>query len=160
MGGVTTKENTMTKRNIPHVENSRQVLEHIDTDKPVRVYRNLHKQVISVKQGGLVRCHADNVVLHLCKFIVSKAGQKRVRDEKRKNVHAYIEGVVVNARETDNLLPFSWTELYYNPYKTDFWQDRASGKEVESAEWVDVDSTPAETFAAVIGFNLMYRKDN
>ena len=88
----------MTKRNIPHVENSRQVLKHVDPSKPVRVYRNLHKQVISVKQGGLVRCHADNVVLHFCKFIVSKAGQKRVRDEKRKNVHEYIEGLVVNAR--------------------------------------------------------------
>jgi hypothetical protein len=150
----------MTKRNIPHVENSRQVLEHVDTDKPVRVYRNLHKQVISVKQGGLVRCHADNVVLHLCKFIVSKAGQKRVRNEKRKNVHSYIEGVVVDARKTNNLLPFEWSELYYNPYKTDFWEDRVSGKEVESAEWVDVDCIASKTFAAVIGFNLMYRKDN
>ena len=162
----------MTKRNIPHVENSRQVLEHIDADKPVRVYRNLHKQVVSVKQGGLVRCHADNVVLHLCKFIVSKAGQKRVRDEKRKNVHAYIEGLVVNPRSTDHLLPFSWTELYYNPYKTDFWEDRESGKEVESAEWVDVDgctyrcpTSPSgvggeEIFTPVIGFNLIYRKEN
>jgi len=127
----------MTKRNIPHVENSRQVLEHVDTDKPVRVYRNLHKQVISVKQGGLVRCHTNNVVLHLCKFIVSKAGQKRVRNDKRKNVHAYIEGIVVNARATE------------------------SGKEVESAEWVDVDCcTASETFAAVVGYNLMYREGN
>lgn len=151
----------MTKRNIPHVEVSRQVLEHIDTNKPVRVYRNLHKSVISVKQGGLVRCHADNVVLHLCKFIVSKAGQKRVRNEKRKNVHAYIEGIVANARETDNLLPFEWSELYYNPYKTDFWQDRISGKEVESAEWVDVDGQPQGSgLAPVVGFNLMYRKAN
>ena len=150
----------MTKRNIPHVENSRQVLEHVDTDKPVRVYRNLHKQLISVKQGGLVRCHTDNVVLRFCKFIVSKAGQKRVRNEKRKNVHAYIEGVVVNAREADNLLPFEWTELYYNPYKTDFWQDRVSGKEVESAEWVDVSSWEQTMSAPVIGFNLMYRKES
>lgn len=156
----------MTKRNIPHVENSRQVLKHVDPSKPVRVYRNLHKQVISVKQGGLVRCHADNVVLHFCKFIVSKAGQKRVRNEKRKNVHAYIEGLVVNARETDNLLPFEWTEIYYNPYKTDFWQDCVSGKEVESAEWVDVDCMPNRPFVAVkaipavIGFNLMYRKES
>ena len=149
----------MTKRNIPHVENSRQVLEHIDTDKPVRVYRNLHKQLISVKQGGLVRCHADNVVLHFCKFIVSKAGQKRVRDEKRKNVHAYIEGVVVNARETDSLLPFEWSELYYNPYKTDFWEDRVSGKEVGSAERVDVDCGGWGGIRAVIGLNLMYRKE-
>ena len=69
----------MPKRTIPHVENSSQILEHINPDKPVRVYRNLHKKVISVKQDGLVCCHADNVVLQNCKFIVSKAGQKRVR---------------------------------------------------------------------------------
>jgi hypothetical protein len=148
----------MTKRNIPHVENSLQVLEHVDADKPVRVYRNLHKQLISVKQDGLVRCHTDNVVLHFCKFIVSKAGQKRVRDEKRKNVHAYIEGVVVDARETDNLLRFEWSTLYYNPYKTDFWEEYVSGKEVELAEWVDVDCAPGYS-PPVIGFNLMYRKD-
>jgi len=146
----------MPKRTIPHVENSRQTLEHINPDKPVRVYRNLHKKVISVKQDGLVRCHADNVVLHHCKFIVSKAGQKRVRAEKRKNVHSYIKGMVVDARLTDHILPFAWEVLYYNPYNTDFWTMESNGKEVESAEWVDVDGTGG-TLPQVVGFNVMYK---
>ena len=146
----------MPKRTIPHVENSLQVFEHINPDNPVRVYRNLHKKVISVKQDGLVRCHADNVVLQNCKFIVSKAGQKRVRAEKRKNVHSYIKGTVVDARATDHILPFKWEILYYNPYKTDFWTMESNGKEVESAEWVDVDGTGG-TLPQVVGFNVMYK---
>ena len=75
----------------PHVQKSSEVAEHIDPTKKVRVYRNLHKNCFSVKQGGLVRCHADHVTLEDCKFIVSKAGQERVRDEGRKNVHAFVE---------------------------------------------------------------------
>ena len=70
----------------PHVQKSSEVAEHIDPNKRVRVYRNLHKNCFSVKQDGLVRCHADHVTLEDCKFIVSKAGQERVRDEGRKNV--------------------------------------------------------------------------
>ena len=147
----------MPKRTIPHVENSGQILEHINPDKPVRVYRNLHKKVISVTQDGLVCCHADNVVLQNCKFIVSKAGQKRVRAEKRKSVHSYIKGTVVDARATEHILPFKWDILYYNPYTTDFWTMESNGKEVESAEWVDVDGTGG-TLPQVVGFNVMYKE--
>ena len=83
----------------PRVEKSREILEYIIPTKKVRVYRNLHKKTYSVKQGSLVRCHADQVTLSDCQFIVSKAGQRRVRDERRKNVHAFIEGYVVDTRE-------------------------------------------------------------
>ena len=89
----------------PRTANSKEVLAYVNRLQKVRVYRNLHKKCLSVKQGGIVQCHTDNIVLRDCKFIVSKAGQKRVRDEKRKNVHAYVEGYVVNARKTDDLLP-------------------------------------------------------
>ncbi len=68
----------------PRCETNRDVIQHIDPNKKVRVYRNLHRKCISVKQGGIVRCWTTNVVLKDCKFIISKAGQKRVRDEKRK----------------------------------------------------------------------------
>ena len=66
----------------PFCETSTEVLDHIDPEKPVYVYRNLHKNCLSVRQGGIVRCHAENVVLKDCKFIVSEAGQRRVRNEK------------------------------------------------------------------------------
>ena len=45
-----------------------------------------------------MRCHTANVVLKDCKFIVSEAGQRRVREEKKKNVHAFVKGHVSTAR--------------------------------------------------------------
>ena len=60
----------------PHVSKSSEVVDFINVEKKVRVYRNLHKNCFSIKQDGLVRCHADHVTLRDCKFIVSKAGQK------------------------------------------------------------------------------------
>ena len=68
----------------PRTQKSFEIAEHIDTTKKVRVYRNLHRDCYSVKQGGIVRCHAENVTLRGCQFIVSKAGQRRVRDEQKK----------------------------------------------------------------------------
>ena len=71
----------------PRVEKSIDILKYIDPSKKVRIYRNLHNKCYSVKQDNLVLVHADNVTLEEAKFIVSKAGQKRVRDEKKKSVH-------------------------------------------------------------------------
>ena len=133
----------------PRVNVSREVLEHIDPSKPVRVYRNLHKQCLSVKQGNLVRCHVDNVVLKDCKSIVSKAGQRRVRNEKKKNVHAFVEGYVVNAREADHIDSSvsdaelcegksNWQLLYYNPYECDGFESSVTGSEAKYADYVDL----------------------
>ncbi len=99
----------------PRCETNRDVIQHIDPTKKVRVYRNLHRKCISVKQGGIVRCWTTNVVLKDCKFIISKAGQKRVRDEKRKNVHAVGEGDLADGRGTDKQAGCTWTESEYNP---------------------------------------------
>ena len=115
----------------PRVEKSIDILKYIDPSKKVRVYRNLHNKCYSVKQDNLVLVHADNVTLNKAKFIVSKAGQKRVRDEKKKNVHAFVEGYVVDTRQADNYVDgdksdeqlfngeSDWLKLYYNPYKCD-----------------------------------------
>ena len=128
----------------PRVEKSFEVLEHIDPTKKVRVYRNLHKGCISVRQGNLVKCHTDNVILRDFKTIVSKAGQDRVRREKAKNVHAFIEGYVVSHTETyrdenqQKLIDFEWGQLYYNPYKTDDWTELETGKAVDCGEYADI----------------------
>ena len=127
----------MTK---PFCNTSDAVLEHIDPTKPVRVYRNLHRKCVSVKQGTLVRCHARNVVLKDCKFIVSEAGQKRVREQGRKNVHAFIEGFVIEERHSNRLGDFGWDTTYYNPYTTDHWviATRCYDVYVETADYADV----------------------
>ena len=139
----------------PRVETSREVLSHIDPSKKVRVYRNLHKKCFSVKQDGLVRCHVDNVVLEDCKFIVSKAGQKRVRDEKKKNVHAFVEGFVVDARETDHVCsdtPWAWDNLYYNPYECDGFMNNRSERIAEFADYADLDKDDR----VILAYNVSY----
>jgi len=139
-------------RNIvkPKVQKSSEVAKHIDPTKRVRVYRNLHKNCFSVKQDGLVRCHTTHVTLSDCKFIVSKAGQKRVRDEKRKNVHAFVEGIVVDTRQADKIVDgnktdeqidngeTSWGNAYYNPYNCDTFIDTNDGSPLESSRLAEL----------------------
>ena len=136
----------------PRVEVSREVLDHIDPAKKVRVYRNLHKGCLSVQQGGLVKCHADNVVLRDFKTIVNPKGQERVRREKAKNVHAFIEGFVVDAKESwKGMFDFGWGKCYYNPYETDHWTDPETGEYIQSGEFADVAPD------SVLVYNYLYR---
>lgn len=134
----------------PRVEKSIDILKYIDTSKKVRVYRNLHKKCFSVKQNNLVLVHADNVTLENVKFIVSKAGQRRVRDEKKKNVHAFIEGYVVDTRKADNYVDGEWSDkeiengftnwicAYYNPYECDGFMNTATEQVYETAKIADL----------------------
>jgi hypothetical protein len=134
----------------PRVQKSIEILDHIDPSKKVRVYRNLHKDCFSVKQDGLVRCHADNVTLFNVEFIVSKAGQRRVRDEKKKNVHAFVEGFVVDTREADNYVDGNWSDeqiengfthwqcAYYNPYECDGFMNTATEEVYARAFYADL----------------------
>ncbi len=142
-------------------ETSTEILELncIDPTKKVRVYRNLHKKCISVKQKGIVRCHASNVVLRDCKFIVNEAGQARVRREGKKYVHAFIEGYVVEARKANELLDFGWETVYYNPYDTDHWQLAMVPYDeyVDTAQWCDVWCD--ETLGEVLALNLTYLEE-
>jgi hypothetical protein len=134
----------------PRVQKSIEILDHIDPTKKVRVYRNLHKDCFSVKQDGLVRCHADNVTLFNVEFIVSKAGQRRVRDEKKKNVHAFVEGFVVDTREADNYVDGNWSDeqiengfthwqcAYYNPYECDGFMNTTTEEVYARAFYADL----------------------
>ena len=98
----------------------------------VRVYWNLHKDCYSVLDweprspgyGRLIgdRPHRPDIWLKDVKFIVQPAGRKRVLKEKRKNVHAYLEGElgVGPAPETETILTDTtcevWRRVTYNPY--------------------------------------------
>ena len=136
--------------NKPRTQKSFEIIQHIIPNKKVRVYRNLHKDCYSVKQGSLVRCHADQVTLRCCQFIVSKAGQKRVRDERKKNVHAFIEGYVVDTRTTDQKVDghltdeqvlngeTRWEQVYYNPYSCDTFIKEYDETPIENADYVDM----------------------
>lgn len=81
----------------------------------VEVYRNLHKNCWSIRDrtSKLVIGHAGRVVLKHCRMRVSEAGRQRVLREKRKNVHAWIEGDWTGSCDLpDNL----GDRVSYNPY--------------------------------------------
>jgi hypothetical protein len=89
---------------------------HIDFDKSVDVYRNINNRnaiVYSLRQKGLVVGHATQLNLRDCEFHVNKNGQRRVRREKVKNVHAWIKGKISKPNRKPEYI------ICYNPYQFD-----------------------------------------
>jgi len=108
----------------------------------VQVYRNLNKKlhdgdhgpVYSVRgDDGLVKNHTCHLMLEDCSLRVGKKGKQRVRDEKRKNVHAYIQGRQLVACDQavfyDRAVPIS-----YNPYVNDSFVRKDTGEPVYKAD--------------------------
>lgn len=90
------------------------------------VYRNLHQAGVcySVKDRttGKVAMHSNNLVVSRANFIVQKGGQEKVRQLKRKQVHAGVVGdLVVDPIELAKVLPAlqSAPKARYNPYQND-----------------------------------------
>jgi hypothetical protein len=105
----------------------------------VQVYRNLHKSnetgaVYSVrdKKSRKVISHQQWLVLDNVKYYVSDKGRARVLREKKKNVHAWIEGDLCRQGESarsrinycewlanDSQFSHRWRmrDILYNPYK-------------------------------------------
>lgn len=96
----------------------------VDMNVEAEVYRNLGshtKMLWSIRQNGLVVGHANNVMLRDASFIVRKGGQKRVRETRKKNVHAFIRGYLaesgmgVSYKDDVNLA----MRVKYDPYNYD-----------------------------------------
>jgi len=78
-------------------------------------------------------------VLENARFIVSENGRQKVIKEKKKSVHAFVEGYVVHARDTDWVDDYHWSEMTYNPYKTKGFTKRATGEVCTTAKYVDIE---------------------
>ena len=94
----------------------------------VQVYRNLHRteedgtHVYSVRNDkGIVVDHVTQIALSKPILRVGPKGNQRVRDEKRKNVHAYIQGRRMRVSVIDDphtgIPQGQWQKITYNPYK-------------------------------------------
>ena len=97
----------------------------------VEIYRNLHNGTFSVRRDGKVVYHLENhQILRLtdAKFAVQPAGRAKVLSERKKNVHAFIRGIVDKEGGYLGLdPPHEIYEVSYNPYKSDkFMKDRLS----------------------------------
>jgi hypothetical protein len=85
----------------------------------VMVHYNLHKHTFSVTYNGRVITHADYVKLVDVEFRVRQGGRDKVLQDKRKNVHSFVIGYLVDycsypcadiPSEPNN------TIVTYNPY--------------------------------------------
>lgn len=91
----------------------------VDPGRPVWIYRNLrpgksmNDRAFSVMQDGLVVGHSDYIRVKDAKFVVREGGRQRVLREKRKNVHAFVVGTVIDPMTR---CPGRWHPVRYNPY--------------------------------------------
>ena len=106
----------------------------------VRVYWNLHKKTWSIQdcKSGLVIDHRKGVVLE-GNFVVRKGGQKRVREEGKKNVHAFAVGYIseyyVSTSEALKKEFADWDRVKYNPYTDDYYVNYNDAKR-DADEWI------------------------
>ena len=105
----------------------------------VRIYYNFHKKLYSVQEkvNGKWKVveHTDNINLRNVTFKVSEAGRQRVLREKRKNVHAVMNG------ERWPFTPKSFAyrdEVSYNPYKGANFVIKYGGLPLDKAKYVIV----------------------
>lgn len=97
----------------------------LDPKKKLKVYRNLNashngeKGFWSIKQGT-VKFHCQDITLQNVNFLVNEKVRQRVILNKRKEVHAYVEGFL--APRIFNVVAFQTGQgcvVSYNPYTCD-----------------------------------------
>lgn len=106
----------------------------------VRVYFNLRKKMISVqaKVNGSWKVvnHINELYLKDSVFKVSEAGRQRVIKNRRKNVHAFIYGEIVES--LPNPMTLTFNSVYYNPYKVSKFQIK--NQDIERADYVYINN--------------------
>jgi len=90
----------------------------IDFTQQVEIYKNLHNGLFSVRQNGLVVAHVESFWLADVIFRVSEKGRQKVIRERKKYVHAFVIGKLLEINCTDNDIITSnlHTRVRYNPY--------------------------------------------
>lgn len=108
----------------------------------VEVYRNLKfkdRIVYSIRdaKSGLVLGHATDLLLtNKCKFVVKEVGRQRVLKEKKKNVHAWIEGSFGIIHAGDDKIFGDGTPVRYNPYTNSHFEMSDCGEPIVGANLV------------------------
>lgn len=108
---ITEEQEELLKKNIDNL-----------IGKKVMCYYDLHRHTFSVTYKGIVMLKADYLKLFSVEFRVRQGGKQKVRDEQRKNVHAFVIGYLGDYCEfpcRDIPKPKSNKVVTYNPYKYD-----------------------------------------
>lgn len=98
-------------------------------EQRVKIYRNLSNGFYSVVgSDGRIVCYIrptdPPISLGNVKFVVRPAGRRRVLEEKRRCVHAFIEGTLTMARKAPTE---DDPEVTYNPYQSDKFRIKGLG---------------------------------
>lgn len=108
----------------------------IDRNSPVRVFKNPKRGCYSIMQRGVVRASARQVRLADVEFRVREAGRLRMLREKRKNVHAFAVGLLVDfvhPEDPRDIEPMAGRAVVYDPYRFAFFVDRETRAPVTGA---------------------------
>ena len=85
------------------------------------LYRNLHTHTRSQvdRSTGLVASHPLEALILDASFVVQPAGNRKVRKDKKKHVHAYVRGRSFSEHLPNTLedIGDGWQRITYNPYK-------------------------------------------
>lgn len=114
----------------------------------VQVYFNLHKRRWSVRDKKTRRVieHTNYVAIRDPRFVVSEAGRQRVLREKRKNVHAYVEGELWKEDlHTGDIK----TVVTYNPYRNESFVLADVSSPIVSSSWAVVEVTDGHPVVCV-----------
>ena len=104
----------------------------------VEVYYNLHKHCLSVRYRGKVIQHTNSIELVDVKFAVQPAGRDKVIKEKKKNVHAFVRGLVTTFTKSQ-VKNLRAVDVIYNPYKYDSFVNKTDYKPIFNAKCVCIE---------------------
>lgn len=126
------KSEKPSKNSKPLVDDYNSQIELINPEKKVSVYRNLHKDCLSVKQGSKVIFHTRKILLKNVKYRVNEKIRQRVIEKKRKEVHAFVDGFICNS----STLPTCFLEkVVYNPYTDKTFKFSSNNTECSTSDF-------------------------
>lgn len=87
------------------------------------IYWNSHRRMFSIRKKGIVVGHAYSINAIHARFVVRLAGQRRVRETGRKNVHAFVKCDEFELLEAGAPpVMFTRQRVTYDPMTTDTFE--------------------------------------
>jgi hypothetical protein len=112
----------------------------IDPQKPVRVIRNWKRDCYTILQNGLPQASAKQVRLADVEFQVRESGRNRMLSKRKRNVHAYAIGRLIEYTHPDEDRDIAMADgrgVAYYPYQRAAFVDIKTNATVNSAPFVD-----------------------
>lgn len=111
----------------------------INPDQPVRVIRNWKRNCYTILQNGVPKASAKQVRLADVEFRIRPSGRDRMLRERKRNVHAYAIGRLIDFTYPDEdrvLEKIHGRTVSYSPYGKAAFMDIESNTPVTVAETV------------------------